>query len=66
MNEAAIGKRDQVWQLAAGGEVAWNVVAACGMEAKVCRAFTRIENDCLPPKFVAHEVEGRDEVGIAR
>ena len=56
---------DYLGQLAFRRKVAGNVPALCGVEAEVCRALARIENDCPPLEFVAHEVERRDEIRIA-
>ena len=52
-------------QLALRRKVAGDVPALCGVEAEVCRALARIENDCPPLEFVAHEVERRNEIRIA-
>ena len=63
---ASIWKRHYVWQLASGGQVARDVVAISSVESQVCWTLTRIENYCLPPEFVTHKVERRDEVRITR
>ena len=52
-------------ELAFRRKVAGDVPALCGVEAEVCRALARIENDCPPLEFVAHEVERRNEIRIA-
>ena len=65
VDRAAVGKRHHLRQLAAGGQVAGDVVAVGSVESKIGRTLTRIEHDCLQLEFVANKIEWRDEVRIA-
>ncbi len=56
---------NDIRQLTAARQLARNIPAICGMEAKVGRALSRVEHDDLFPEFASDKVKWCDEICFA-